>query len=188
MVALSRLVRGLSALFWGLPLALVICVQTNRTHLLAGLGVIPPLVANGLICYALHQIGHFHRSERIWQRARERTQVFALLNVGLSPFLYWWRIMPDVLYYQFAVLALALSGLMLLFTINQMLQRLAAMLPDETLRLEARLFTNLNLCLLLATALLGALWVGIVRLHPPPPLSSRCSTSPRASASCSCCC
>ena len=168
MAALSRLVRGLSALFWGLPLALVVCVQTGRTNLLAGWGVVPPLLANGLLCYALHEIGFFHRSERIWQRARERAQLFALLNFGLSPFLYWWKMMPEVLYYEFAVLVLALSGLLLLFTLNQMLQRLAAMLPDETLRLEAKLFTNLNLYLLLATAILGAVWVGVGHAKPLP--------------------
>jgi len=168
MATLSRLVRGLSALFWGLPLALVVGVQTARTNALAGLGVVPPVLANLLLCYALHEIGRFHRSERVWQRARERTQVFAVLNVGLSPFLYWWKVMPNLLHYQFAVLVLALSGLLLLFTLNQMLQRLAAMLPDETLRLEARLFTNLNLYLLLATALLGAAWVGVGHLQPPP--------------------
>ena len=168
MVALSRLVRGLSALFWGLPLSLVVCVQTARTSLLAGLGLLPALLANGLLCYALHEMGHFQRSERVWQCARERALVFALINVGLSPFLYWWRVMPDVIHFQFAVLAIALSGLMLLFSVNQMLQRLAAMLPDETLRLEARLFTTLNLYLLLATALLGAVWVGLSQLGKPP--------------------
>jgi len=168
MAALSRLVRGLSALFWGLPLALVVCVQTNRTNVLAGLGVVPPVLANLLLCYALHEMGRFRRSERIWQRARERVMVFAIVNVGLSPFLYWWKVMPGVLHYQFAVLVIALSGLLLLFTLNQMLQRLAAMLPDETLRLEAKLFTNLNLYLLLATALLGAVWVGLGHLNLPP--------------------
>lgn len=168
MAALSRLVRGLSALFWGLPLALVVCVQTSRTSLLAGLGVLPPILANGLLCYALLQIGYFQRQERIWQRARERCQLFALLNLGLSPFLYWWKMMPQVLHYQFAVLVLALSGLLLLFSVNQLLQRLAAMLPDETLRLEARLFTNLDLYLLLGTVLLGAGWVGLSHLKALP--------------------
>ncbi|HNU98932.1 MAG: hypothetical protein KA191_05550 [Verrucomicrobia bacterium] len=167
MVALSRLVRGLSALFWGLPLALVVSVQTARTNLLAGLGLLPPLLANGLLCYALHQMRHFQRSERVWQHARERALVFASINVGLSPFLYWWRVVPDVLHFQFAVLVLALSGLMLLFTVNQMLQRLTAMLPDETLRIEARLFTTLNLYLLLASALLGAGWVGLTQIEQP---------------------
>ena len=160
MQSLSRLVRGLSALFWGLPLALVVSVQTARTTLLAGLGVLPPLLANGLLLYALTQLGHFQRGERIWQRARERCLVLALLNFGLSPFLYWWKMMPQVLHFQFTVTVLALSGLMLLFSVNQLLQRLAAMLPDETLRLEARLFTTLNLGLLVATAVLGAGWVG----------------------------
>lgn len=161
MRTLGRLVRGLSALFWGLPVALVVCVQTCRTSILAGLGIVPPIVANALLLYALVQMGSFHKQERVWQRALERSKLLAVLNIGLSPFLYWWKMMPQVLHYQFAVLVLALSGLLLLFTLNQVLQRLAAMLPDETLRLEAKLFTQLDLYLLLGTLLLGATWVGV---------------------------
>ena len=38
MRSLGRLVRGLSALFWGLPIALVVCVQTVNTNWLGSLG------------------------------------------------------------------------------------------------------------------------------------------------------
>jgi hypothetical protein len=168
MGSLDRLVRGLSALFWGLPIALVVSVQTCRTGLLAGMGVLPPLVANGLVCYALIQMGRFQPGERVWQRVLDRARVLAVLNVGLSPFLYWLRMMPESLYFRFAVLALGLSGLGLLLTVNQTLRRLAAMLPDETLRLEADLFTTLNLYLLTGTLALGVAWVGLVQYADPP--------------------
>jgi len=39
--ALGRLVRGLSVLFWGLPLALVACVQTAKTEWLRQFGLSP---------------------------------------------------------------------------------------------------------------------------------------------------
>jgi hypothetical protein len=161
MQSLSRLVRGLSALFWGLPIARVVSVQTCQTSLLAGLGVVPPVLAQGLLYYALAQIARFQPGERVWQRALNHARALAVLNLGLSPFLYWWKMMPESLYFQFAVLVLALSGLLLLITINQLLQRLAAMLPDETLRLETQMFTALNLGLLLGTLVLGAAWVGL---------------------------
>lgn len=172
MQSLSRLVRGLSALFWGLPLALVVSVQTCQTNLLAGLGVLPPVVTQALLYYALAQIARFQPAERIWQRVLNRSRILALLAAGLSPFLYWWKMMPESLYFRFAVLVLVLSGLLLLVTVNQMLRRLAAMLPDETLRLEARMFTTLNLGVLLGALLLSAAWVALRQspLLAAPPL------------------
>lgn len=169
LLSLSRLVRGLSALFWGLPIALVVSVQTARTAWLAGFGLIPPLVANGIVLYGLLQVGRFQPRERVWRQAVERCQVVAWVNCGLSPFLYWLHGMPEVLHYRFCVLAMALSGLLLLLGINRLLDRLSAMLPDETLRLETRLFTQLNRGLLLTTVFVGAAWA-IVRALPNLPL------------------
>lgn len=75
--------------------------------------------------------------------------------------------MPNVLHYQIAALCMALSGLAFLFLLNQALQRLVAMLPDENLRIEAGLFTNLNLWLLTALLLMGALWTGLLQIDHP---------------------
>jgi len=169
MASLARLVRGLSALFWGLPAALVVCVQTAKTNFFGAFGIVLPLLTTGLLWYAVRQLGHFRRQERVWRSALDRAQVAALVNVGLSPFLHWWNLMPDVVHYQSATLAMALSGLLFLFLINHALQRLTAMLPDEALRLEAKLFTTLNLYLVLGVLLLAALWTGLLQLRPLPP-------------------
>ena len=66
------------------------------------------------------------------------------------------------------VLLLALSGLLFLSSLNVVLQRLGAMLPDEALRLEIRQFTALNLRLLLATFVLTALYLGLGQFHNLP--------------------
>lgn len=153
--SLGRLVRGLVLLFWGLPLSLVVCLQTARTTLLAGAGILPPVLALGLVVHALFLIASFQPRERVWVRALDRVRALALINLGLAPFLHWWRQMPEVTHYQVAVVVLAASGLAFLVTLNAALRRLVAMLPDETLRLEVRLFTNLNLALLAALGLLG---------------------------------
>ena len=49
MRSLGRLVRGLSALFWGLPLALVVCVWTANPQWVKTFGVVPPLASTGLL-------------------------------------------------------------------------------------------------------------------------------------------
>lgn len=160
--SLGRLVRGLVLLFWALPLSLVVCVQTARTTLLAGAGILPPVLALALVVHALFLMATFQPRERIWVRALDRVRALALINLGLAPFLHWWRQMPEVTHYQVAVAAMTVSGLVFLVALNAALRRLVAMLPDETLRLEVRLFTNLNLALLAALGLLGlALKLGL---------------------------
>lgn len=157
--SLGRLVRGLVILFWAVPLSLVICVQTARTELLAGLGVLPAVLSQLLVLHALFLLAAFQPHERIWMRALDRARVLALINLGLAPFLHWWRAMPEVTHYQIAVTLMAGSGLGFLAALNAALRRLAAMLPDATLRLEVRLFTNVNLGLLVALAGLAlGLW------------------------------
>src|SRR5439155_12570639 len=87
---------------------------------------------------------------------------------GLSPFLYWWNRVPANAFFFAMVLLLALSGLLFLSSLNVVLQRLGAMLPDEALRLEIRQFTALNLRLLLATFVLTALYLGLGQFHNLP--------------------
>ncbi len=154
---MGKLVRGLSALFWGLPLTLLVYVQTARTDFFDALGffaIIPPALVSGLLLYGLSQLGHFQRQERIWRNTLERARIFAVINLGLSPFLHWWHRLPLVELYNLAVLLLAGSSLIFILILNRVLDRLAAMLPDETLRLETKLFTNFNRQVLLAIPIL----------------------------------
>jgi hypothetical protein len=164
----SRLVRGLSALFWGLPVALVVCVQTARTSFFAPLGVVPPLLVNGFLFYALAQLGCFRGEQVQWQGALERTRLLALVNMGLSPFLYWWKIMPHVSHYQVSVAIMALCSLLFLFSLNRVLQRLGDMLQDDAVRLETRLFTTFNLYVLTAILLVVACWPLVRHWQEPP--------------------
>jgi hypothetical protein len=157
--SLGRLVRGLSALFWGLPLALVLCVQTARNDWLGALTVFPPLLTTALLLYGLWQLGSFQKQERPWRSALHRARIFALVDLGLSPFLYWWNRVPDQMFFVCAVAVLALSALLFLFHLNLVLLRLGAMLPDEALRLETRHYTLLNRILLLTFLAAGAIYL-----------------------------
>lgn len=142
--SLGRLARGLSALFWGLPIALLAAIRTATNEWLQPAGMIPPLAALGLLAYGLWQIGHFQRRERVWMRALDRTKLLSVVNLGLAPFIYWWNKMPHALFFTLALALLMISGLLFLYNLNHALDRLAALLPDETLRLETRWFTSVN--------------------------------------------
>jgi len=146
--SLGRLARGLSALFWGLPSALIVCFYTARAEGVKAFGIVPPLVCAGWLAYGLRQLGAFQKRERVWRNTLYRAQLLSLVNVGLSPFLYWSGQVPANRFFFLMVVLLALCGLLFLASLNQVLQRLGAMLPDEALRLEIKQFTALNLNLL----------------------------------------
>lgn len=168
MRSLGRLVRGLSALFWGLPATLVVCFHTARADSIKSFGIIPPIICTGLLCYGIWQMGSFQQQERIWRRALDWALWLSMTNLGLSPFLFWWNRMPGNIFFTIMVLLMIVSGLLFLASLNGMLRRLGAMLPDEALRLETRQFTALNLNLIWATLLLCALYLAVGQLRTPP--------------------
>jgi hypothetical protein len=159
--SLGKLARGLSALFWGLPATLLISAETARADWLKPLGVLPLLAINTLLLYGLWQMGDFQKQERPWRLALDRALLLALINLGLCPFIYWHNRMPGVFFFDASVMLLQLSAVLFLFNLNLVLKRLAAMLPDETLRQETRQFTALNrwLLVLLLFFIVAYLWL-----------------------------
>ena len=164
MRSLGRLVRGLSAVFWGLPITLLVSVQVAATNWLRPMGMYPPVLASALLYFGLLQIGHFQKQERVWQAALDRAKLLGLLNLGLSPFIFLWSKQPTETFFAQSVALLVLSSLFFLFSLNQVLQRLTAMLPDETLRTETNLFTSLNRYLLLTLVALLAIYYLLIRI------------------------
>jgi hypothetical protein len=153
--SLGRVVRGLSALFWGAPVVALVYLQTATTDWLeffgvmspryfGALGVLPGLVTSLILFYGLMQLRHFQKQERIWQNALGKAELFALLNTGLCPFLFWWHRFPDVPLYGICVSLLIISSLVLLILLNHVLHRLTAMVPDDMLRSETFMFTSFN--------------------------------------------
>jgi len=166
--SLGRLVRGLSALFWGLPTALIVCVGTALSGWFRAFSVAPPFAATGLLLFGLWQIGSFQKQERQWRAALDRTRLVALVNFGLSPFLYFFNQVPDNTFFLLVVALLGLSGLLFLFNLNLVIARLGEMLPDETLRQETRQFTVLNRTLLVVLLGLTALYVFLAQMPELP--------------------
>ena len=157
--SLGRLARGLSALFWGLPAALIICTGTLNVEVLRPLGVVPALAVNALLLYGLWQMDDFQSQERPWRAALDRAKLLGIVNLGLSPFLFFYKQMPSQLLFECSLLLLFISALLFLFNLNVVLKQLGAMLPDETLRQETKQFTVLNRWLLVVWVLFTALTI-----------------------------
>ena len=166
--SLGRLVRGLSAIFWGLPVSLFVCVKMAMTEWARPFYLLGPIISTASILYGLHLLGGFQKQERIWIHALDRAKFAALATVGLSPFVFWWGQMPGETFFQYAIGVFLLSGLLLIFNLNLVLRRLAAMLPDETLRHETNLFGAVNHVLLMGM-LIVPLAYGILQRMPTLP-------------------
>ena len=166
--ALGRLVRGLSALFWGLPAALIVCIGTATAGWFKAFSIVPALGATGLLLFGLWQIGAFQKQERSWRTALDRARLIGLVNFFLCPFLYWWNKMPDQPFFTLVVVVLAVSGLLFVFNLNLVLARLGEMLPDETLRQETRQFTAVNRGLLVVLLVLAATYVFLLQMPHQP--------------------
>jgi hypothetical protein len=167
--SLGKLARGLAALFWGLPAALLISAETARADWLKPLGFLPVLGINGLLIYGLWLMSDFQKQERPWRHALDRALLLALVNLGLCPFLFWHNKMPAEPFFRIAVLLLELSAVLFLFNLNHVLRRLGAMLPDETLRQETRQFTTLNRWLLVGLLFLALAFIGLTQVAQPAP-------------------
>jgi hypothetical protein len=166
--SLGHLARGLSALFWGLPASLVICVETARTDWLKTFGFIPALAVTALLIFGLWQMGEFQKQERPWRTALDRAKLLGLVNFGLCPFLYWHNRMPRESFFSTAIFVLVLSAVLFLFNLNVVLKQLGAMLPDETLRHETGLFTTLNRWLLTLLFVLSGVYVALLHMSQMP--------------------
>ena len=183
--SLARVVHGTSVLFWGLPFAMVVSIMattSNWTDAVWPLGMLLPPVAFGMLWYGLWLLRSFQPQERIWQEALGEVKLLGLFNLGLSPFLHWYHRAPDELGFANAVWLLALVFVFYLMSLNKMLSRLAAMLPDETLRVESKLFSRMN-CVLLAVASIGfgvnfgVMYLTSLNIEPPELLLQLAATA-----------
>ena len=171
--SLGKLARGLSALFWGLPASLLVCVETARADWLKPMGFLPALAVNALLLYGLWQMGDFQKQERPWRAALDRAQLLALVLLGLCPFIYWHNRMPAETFFSSAVALLELAAVLFLFNLNLVLKRLGAMLPDETLRSETRQFTTFNRWLLVVLLVFAIVFVTLMQFPQSSPDISR---------------
>jgi hypothetical protein len=168
MPALGRLVRGLSALFWGLPLTLLACANNFVADWLRSFGLLPPVLLTALLLYGVHLLGAFNPGERVWRHALERARILAIINVGLAPFLYWSHQVPGDFFLAAGTGLFFVTGVLFLHNLNHALDRLAAMLPDETLREDTRLFTRINRAVLGGLLFAVSVIYGLLQIHSLP--------------------
>ncbi len=147
--ALGPLIQALSLLVWAVPVAVVLCVQMARTDWLHPLGPWPGVLSSGLLWAAAHRLAAVDPDYR-WLQAVDRLRLLALLNWGLSPFVYWHGRLPQQPWFEAMALAAAVGGLLFLMQLNRMLCLITDRLPAEGLRREVKVLAPWNRAWLMA--------------------------------------
>lgn len=158
-LAMRRLIRGFSALFWGLPLALLFSFKTGTGFLVSRPEAIIPIVAFGLLSFGSHQLKSLRLTNQPSIHLVDWVNLLALVNLGLSPFLYFWNQHPTEPYFSQVVGLLLLSGLLFVYFLNRLLLHLGNRLHEEPLRSEANLFSSFNTYCLIALTIAIAVYL-----------------------------
>jgi hypothetical protein len=171
-VSLARVTRGLSAVFWSLPATLLLDGRAAMGGTPHAYAAVPGLAAAALLIYGLSQLNRFQPQERIWVASVERARIAAWLVFALGPSAAWWRGGGSEAFFTRSVITLIFAGIGLIMAMNVMMNRLAAMLPDATVRGETKLFARVNIALLaVQAAATGAYFLLLTQPHLAPPLA-----------------
>ncbi len=170
--SLSRLIRGLTILFWGLPIMLLVCVRTSvkERFELQPLDFFIPIVISAILLVSVFFLGEFKKSEKSWEELLDRAKFFGIINLSLSPFIYWRLKVPEISAFSVAVWLFFVSNAFFLIIINRIIQQLTKMLPENTLREDAKTYGDLNqymLIVLLIILILGYAGNGFKGLSLP---------------------
>lgn len=155
--ALARAMRGFSCVFWGIPLSVLLFAGAIDLRLPFAARA-PAYVFGIFLVYC--GVVYFQRTAlpgRRW-RSLVREMLFVLLiEVYLSPFVFWWRRMPHVPYYVANILVLMLCTTWGLFILNQLAAEIARLLRDRALAVEAQIAAWLALAFMLVPTSLALL-------------------------------
>jgi hypothetical protein len=168
--SLVRLIRGLSALFWSLPLVLLLDAKMAIDDSWRTLGFGPIVAVNAVLVFGLRQLRYFQSHERVWIAAVDRAELVGWLLLALSPFPVWRNRLPEEPFFAHSLVLLVFTGLGFLLALNHVLLGLSLMIPDKTLRLETRFFSGFNRALLAIQSILLGIYLCLSRLpgvqHP----------------------
>jgi len=139
-----HLLRGLSTLFWSLPLSLLVSIQTLVTDNLRGMGVVPPVLCTGALLFGTQCLNYFNPEGEFWRLRANQLRLVAVILVGLSPFVYFWNRYPGEDYFRSSIFMIGLAAFAFLLFLNRLLRELAPIIPRPELNAETQLFTNIN--------------------------------------------
>jgi hypothetical protein len=136
--SLIRLARGFSCIFWGIPLSLLLFSGALDIRLFSFVRL-PAYVFGIFVAYIgsvfFQRVGAL---SDMWTRRVRQLLFLLLVEVYLAPFVYWWRQMPQVLYFSANMAALVICTTWALFVVNRLAGEVCKVLRDSTFFAETQ--------------------------------------------------
>ena len=175
------LLRATAALLFGLPLALlmavpgamsqwfhmffILVVQDLVTRGFWLLDMLPTLGSMALLGYGVFGLGRINRDDPAWQSSVFHTRLTAILLCGMAPYLMWRDWIPHEDVFLFGAQTFAFVACVFVIQLNFILYRLARSLPNPVLESDTRMFSRLNLAMLMFILLLVVGYLAASRMQ-----------------------
>lgn len=136
--ALIGVARGFSCIFWGIPLSLLLFSGALDIRIFSFIRM-PAYVLGIFVVYIgtvfLQRAGALSDT---WNRRVRQLLFLLLIEVYLAPFVYWWRQMPQVLYFAANMAGLVICTTWVLFVANRLAGEVCRILRDNTFLIETQ--------------------------------------------------
>jgi hypothetical protein len=139
-VVIVRLLRGFTAVFWGLPVSLLLFFGAVDVNIVVWFRL-PTYILGVAVVYIGLALLRFSGLDRgPWKKQARNGLIAAFLLIYLGPFVYWYSFLPRSGWYYLTNLCLLLGAAMwLLFAVNRLAGELGAETQDRDLMMESRL-------------------------------------------------
>ncbi len=134
-----HLASGFSRLLWSVPAGLFLftgAIEFRWPHFIQ----LPSyILAAGLYFWGIVILLKVKAPSPAWKRSLRTAAVLGLLLFYFAPFIYWWERQPDIDHLAVNVFAMAFTLTWILWTLNDLAERVSLQLQDIVLLIEARL-------------------------------------------------
>ena len=137
---LVRMIRGFGAVFWGLPISLLLFFGAVEVHLASQVRL-PSCIAGLVVVYVGLVLLRFSGLRaKGWARHARNGLISTFLLIYLGPFIYWYTYLPPSgAYYMLNMGLFSVSVILLLFSVNRLAAELGHEAHDRDLMVESRL-------------------------------------------------
>lgn len=164
--------RGFSAVFWALPVAVVLSVRATMSEWASRTDLLVSFAAYLVIFYGLLLIDRLPTlpTRSGWKRTLWRSAYFCFVCIGLAPFAFFWNRQPESAFFELNVLlhGFALVGFILCY--NKALARLNEQVIDPGLQVEVAFLARFNRGSLVTVAFMAFGYLGAVETLTPEEL------------------
>ena len=164
--------RGFSAVFWSLPVAVVLTIRATMSEWASQMDVLVSIAAYILMFYGLILIGRLptQQEKSRWKGAHWRSIYLCFLSIGLSPFSLFWNRQPESSFFELNVLLHAFAVVGFIMCYNKTLARLNVQVIDPGLRGEVEFLSRFNRGSLVTVAFLAFAYLGALEALVPDEL------------------